>query len=106
MRASVRPWICPDHNLYTIASISKQFGTVVALQEEKCHLKHFLGRLTVKVTGVKYRSKWSKKLVRAITCTFMHGFQNNFCSCCPRGGEVPFETCFSGRLKVKVTGVK
>ena len=43
--------ICPDHNLYNNASISKQFGTVVAL-EEKCHLKH-LGRLKVKVTGVK-----------------------------------------------------
>ena len=31
--------ICPDHNLYNNAWISKQFGTVVAL-EEKCHLKH------------------------------------------------------------------
>ena len=26
--------------------------------------------------------------------------------CCPRGKEVPYETFFSGRLKVKVTGVK
>ena len=39
----------------------------------------FLSRLKVKVTGVKYRSKWSYtctciKLVRAITCSFMHGF--------------------------------
>ena len=28
-------------------------------------------------------SKWSCaciELVRAITCTFMHGFQNNFCT--------------------------
>ena len=49
--ASVR--ICPNHNLYNNAWISKQFGTVVALEEEKCHLKHFLGRLKVKVTGVK-----------------------------------------------------
>ena len=32
--------ICPDHNLYNNAWISKQFGTVVALKEEKCHLKH------------------------------------------------------------------
>ena len=46
--ASIR--ICPDQNLYNNAWISKQFGTVVAL-EEKCHLKHFLGRLKVKVTG-------------------------------------------------------
>ena len=49
VRASVR--ICPDHNLYNNAWISKQFGTVVALEEEKCNLKHFLGRLKVKVTG-------------------------------------------------------
>ena len=43
----IRPWvhasdrICPDHNLYSNAWIPKQFGTVVALEEEKCHLKHF-----------------------------------------------------------------
>ena len=37
--ASVRIW--PDHNLYNNAWISKQFGTVVALEEEKCYLKHF-----------------------------------------------------------------
>ena len=55
----------------------------------------FLGRLKVKVAGVKYRSKWSYvELVRAITCTFMHGFQKLLRSCCPRGGEVPFETFF------------
>ena len=51
MRASVR--IRPDHNLYNNAWISKQFGTVVALEVEKCHLKLFLGRWKVKVTGVK-----------------------------------------------------
>ena len=39
IRASVQ--ICPDHNLNNNAWISKQFGTVVALEEEKCHLKHF-----------------------------------------------------------------
>ena len=39
--ASVSVRICPDHNLYTYAWISKQFGTVVALEEEKCHLKKF-----------------------------------------------------------------
>ena len=51
VHASIR--ICADHNLYNNAWISKQFGTVVSLEEEKCHLKHFLGRLKVKVTGVK-----------------------------------------------------
>ena len=39
VRASVR--ICPANNLYNIAWISKQFGTVIALEEEKCYLKHF-----------------------------------------------------------------
>ena len=48
---SVRPWvsaslhpsvrICPDHNLYNNAWISEQFGTVVAPEDEKFHLKHF-----------------------------------------------------------------
>ena len=38
-----------------------------------------IGRLKVKVTGVQQRSIWSYiELVLAITCTFMHGFQNNF----------------------------
>ena len=31
----------PDHNLYNNAWNSKQFGTVVALEEKKCQLKHF-----------------------------------------------------------------
>ena len=36
----------------------------------------FSGRLKLKVTGVKYRSNFSYiKLVRTITSTFMHGFQ-------------------------------
>ena len=39
VRPCVRP-ICPDHNLYNNAWISKQFCTVVALEEEMCHLKH------------------------------------------------------------------
>ena len=39
------------HNSYIYAWISKLFDTVVVLEEEKCHLKHFfLGRLKVKVT--------------------------------------------------------
>ena len=37
--------------MYNNAWISKQFGTVVALEEAKCNLKFFLGRLKVKVTG-------------------------------------------------------
>ena len=50
VRASVR--ICPDHNLYNNAWISKQFGTVVALEEEKGPFETFFsGRLKVKVTG-------------------------------------------------------
>ena len=52
VRASVR--IFSDHNLYNNSWVSEQFGTVVALGEEKCHLKHFLcTRLKVKVTGGK-----------------------------------------------------
>ena len=43
MHASVR--ICPDHNSYMYAWISKEFGTVVVLEEEKCHLEHVLGRV-------------------------------------------------------------
>ena len=41
----------------------------------------FLGRLMVKVTGVKYMSKWSYtciELVRAIAWTIMNEFQINF----------------------------
>ena len=48
VRASVR--ICPGHNSYTYAWISNIFDTVVVPGEEKCHLKHFLCRLKVKVT--------------------------------------------------------
>ena len=56
VRASVR--ICPDHNLYKNARISKHFGTVVALEEEKCHLKHF--RL---VKGQGHRGQIKVKMV-------------------------------------------
>ena len=59
--ASVR--ICPDHNLYNNAWISKQFGTVVALEEEKCHLQHLFRwvegqghRGQIKVKMVMYMS--------------------------------------------------
>ena len=38
--ACVRPDLSV-HNLFSNAWISKQFGTVVALEEEKCHMKHF-----------------------------------------------------------------
>ena len=67
----------------------------------------FLGRLKVKVTGVKLRSKWPYiELVRAITCTFMHGFQNSFCTVVVLEEEKCYLNFFSGRLKVKVRGVK
>ena len=52
VRASVHhSVIFSDHNLYIYSWISKQVGTVVALEKEKCYLKHFLGRLKIKVTG-------------------------------------------------------
>ena len=41
---------CLGHNSYIYAWISKLFKTIVVLGEEKCYLKHFLGRLKVKVT--------------------------------------------------------
>ena len=43
-------WICPGHNSYIYAWISKLFDTVIVLEEEKGHLIHFLSRLKVKVT--------------------------------------------------------
>ena len=42
--------ICLGHNSYIYAWISKLFNTIGVLGEEKCHLKHFFGRLKVKVT--------------------------------------------------------
>ena len=71
-RASVR--ICPDHNSYMYAWISKLLDTAVVLEEEKCHLKHFLGRLKVKVTLEGHINELSW----AVTPIYMHGFQNNF----------------------------
>ena len=47
-RAYVR--ICPGHKSYIYAWISELFDTFVVLGEEKCHMKHFLGTLKVKVT--------------------------------------------------------
>ena len=53
----------------------KKFCTVVVLEKENI----LSGRLKVTVTGVKYRSKRPYiELVRDITGTFIHGFQNNF----------------------------
>ena len=76
MRRCVHPSvrICPGHNSYIYAWISKLFDTVVVLGEETCCLKHFLGRLKVKVTleGHINEHFW------AITTTYMHGFQNDF----------------------------
>ena len=70
--ASVR--ICPSHNSYIYTWISKFCDTVVVLEVEKCHLKHFLGRLNVKVTLEGHINE----LFWAITPIHMHGFQNNF----------------------------
>ena len=42
--------ICLGKNSYIYAWISKYFDSFVVLEEEKCHLKHFLVRLKVKVT--------------------------------------------------------
>ena len=42
--------ICLCHNFYIYSWISELFGTVVVLEEEKSHLKHFSDRLKVKVT--------------------------------------------------------
>ena len=74
--ARVHPsvWICPGQNTYIYAWISKLFDTFVVLGEEKYHLKHFLGRLKVKVTLEGHINK----LFWTITPTYMHGFQNNF----------------------------
>ena len=71
-RASVR--ICPGHNSYIYAWFSNLFDTAVVLEEEKCHLKHFLGRLKVKVTLEGHINE----LLWAITPIYMHEFQNNF----------------------------
>ena len=48
MHPSVR--IRAGHNSYIYGYISKLFDTVVVLEEEKCHLKFFSGRLKIKVT--------------------------------------------------------
>ena len=52
MHVCVHPsiWICPNLISYIYGWISKLFDTVVVLEEEKCHWKHFLDRFKVKVT--------------------------------------------------------
>ena len=47
MRPSIR--ICPGHNSYIYAWILQLFDIIVVLELEKCHLKHCLGMLKVKV---------------------------------------------------------
>ena len=47
--------LCLDHNSYIYGWISKLYDTVVVLEEDKCHFKHFLGRLKVKVTVEGYK---------------------------------------------------
>ena len=51
---------------------------VVLLGEQQCHLKICSGRLKVKVTTEGQMIE----LVRAISSTFMHGFQNNMPQLC------------------------
>ena len=48
MHACLSVWICPGHNSYIYACISKLFDKCCLLGGEV--LKHFLGRLKVKVT--------------------------------------------------------
>ena len=52
----------------------QNYLTQVVLEEEKCHLKYFLGRLNVKVTLEGHINE----LFWAITPIYMHGSQNNF----------------------------
>ena len=66
--ASVR--ICPGHNSYIYAWISKLFDTAVVLEEEKCHLKHFLGRLKVNVALESHINE----LFRAITPIYIYAW--------------------------------
>ena len=68
LRMSIR--ICLGHNSSISAWISKLFDTVVVLGEEKCQLKHFSGRLKVKVTPEGHINE----LLWAVTPTFMYGF--------------------------------
>ena len=78
MRGRVRPSVrfFPDHNhnFYIYAWISNLFDTVVVFEEEKCHPKHFLGRLKVKVTLEGHINEF----FWAITPIYMHEFQNHF----------------------------
>ena len=53
---------------------------------------------------VKKRSKWSQiEFVRAITGTFMHGFQNNFAQLSSLRRRSAVQNICLRRLKVKVT---
>ena len=71
--ACVRPALSGSQLLHLCVDF-KLFDTVFVLGEEKCHLKHFLGRFKIKVPleGHINEHFW------AITPTYMHGFQNNF----------------------------
>ena len=63
-------------------------------------MKHFLRRLKVKVIGVKMVKI---ELVRAITGTFMHEFQNNFAQLSSSRRRSAVQNICLRRLKVKVT---
>ena len=74
MCPSVR--ICPGHNSYIHGWISKLFDAGV-LEEEKCRLKQFLGRLKGSVT-LECHINYLFRAVTPIFMIFMHGFKNTF----------------------------
>ena len=87
VRAFVR--ICPGHNSYFYAWISKLFDTVVVLEEEKCHLKHFLGSLNVKVTLESHINElfWTITHIYIYICM---DFKIMLHRCSPGRVKVPF----------------
>ena len=55
------------------------YAQLLSLRRRSASQKICLRRLKVKVTFEGQMIKWSSiELVRAITCTFIYGFQNNF----------------------------
>ena len=69
-------YACMYSILNKILFTLKLFDTAVVLEEEKCHLKD---RLKVKVT----LEGQINELFRAITPTYVHGFQNYFAQVFP-----------------------
>ena len=68
--------ICPGHNSFIYAWISKLITQLLSLRRSA---ETVLGRLKVKVTFESQMIKCSEiELVQAIISTFMHVFRNNF----------------------------